>query len=174
MFKQPTEKRKKAATSVNLSTWWERIVAPMLKAKSAFEFSSDEHCNQEERDYLQCLENPEWAEAKLRTEDREKAVEEGHRPRDLGKEEKDELEDDEKTVDHCPEGTCSLIGNCAASERYTNRVSITIYQTNKGNRRTLCSRKFHHSNVRHAVTCLLPEHLTPMRRCYSRMQVIMR
>ena len=51
MFKQPTEKRKNAATSVNLSTWWERIVAPMLKGKSAFELSSDEHCNQEERDY---------------------------------------------------------------------------------------------------------------------------
>lgn len=63
----------------------------------------------------ECLENPEWAEAKLRTEDREKAVEESHRPRDLGKEEKDELEDNEKTVDHCPEGTCRLIGNCAAA-----------------------------------------------------------
>jgi hypothetical protein len=62
----------------------------------------------------------------LRTENREKAVEEGYRPRDLGKEEKDELEDNEKTVDHCPEGTCRLIGNCAAPERYTDRVSIYI------------------------------------------------
>jgi hypothetical protein len=70
----------------------------------------------------ECLENPEWAEAKLRTEDREKAVEERHRPRDLGKEEKDELEDDEETVDHCPEGTCKLIGNCAAP--YVTALSI--------------------------------------------------
>jgi len=62
----------------------------------------------------ECLENPEWAEAKLRTENRKKAVEEGYRPRDLGKEEKNELEDNEKTVDHCPEGTCRLIRNCAA------------------------------------------------------------
>jgi len=68
----------------------------------------------EDRCSDESLENPEWAEAKLRTKDREKAVEEGHRPRDLGQEEKDELEDDEKTVDHCPEGTCRLIGNCAA------------------------------------------------------------
>jgi hypothetical protein len=27
--------------------------------------------------------------------------------------------------------------------------------------------------VHHAVTCLLPEHLTPMRRYYSRMRAIM-
>jgi hypothetical protein len=131
MFKQPTEKRKNAATSENLSTWWERIVAPMLKvANSHFELSSGEHRNKE-RDYLQCLENPEWTEAKLWTEDREKAVEKGYRPWDLGEEEKDELEDDEKTVDHCPEGTCRLIGNCAATGRYTNRVSITINQAKR-------------------------------------------
>jgi hypothetical protein len=82
------------------------------------------------RDYLQCLENPEWSEAELRTEDREKVVEEVYRPRDLGKEEKDELEDNEKTVEHCPEGTCGLIGNRATPERYT--VNITIYQATKG------------------------------------------
>ena len=29
--KQPTEKRKNAETSVKPSTWWERIVAPMLR-----------------------------------------------------------------------------------------------------------------------------------------------
>jgi hypothetical protein len=34
--------------------------------------------------HLQSLEDPKRAEAKLRTEDREEAVEEGHRPRDLG------------------------------------------------------------------------------------------
>jgi len=64
----------------------------------------------------------------LRAENRKKAVKEGYRPRDLGKEQKDELEDDEKTVDHCPKGTCRLIGNCAASERYIDRVNITINQ----------------------------------------------
>jgi hypothetical protein len=148
----------------------------MLKGNSAFELSFRRAVQPGGKRllYLQCLENPEWAEAKLRTEHREKAVEEGHRPRDLGKEEKDELEDDEKTVDHCPEGTCRLIGNCAAPGRYTDRVSITIYQANEGNRRTLCSRTLHRLNVHHAVTCLLPEHLTPIRRCYSRMQAIMR
>ena len=75
--------------------------------------------------HLQSLENPEWAEAKLRTEDREKAVEEGHRPRDLGQEEEDELKDDEKPVDHRPEDTRRLIGNRAASERSPSRVSGT-------------------------------------------------
>jgi len=84
-----------------------------------------------ERNYSQSLENPEGSEAKLRTEDREKALKEGHRPLDLGKEEKDKLEDDEKTVDHCPEGTCRLIGNCAAPERYANRVSKIIYQESR-------------------------------------------
>lgn len=129
MFKQPTEKRKNAATSVNLSTWWERIVAPMLKEQFRIRAQSRRARQQGGKRllYLQCLENPEWAEAKLRTENRKKAVEEGYRPRDLGKEEKDELEDNEKTVDHCPEGTCRLIRNCAAPERCTNRVSITIY-----------------------------------------------
>jgi len=63
----------------------------------------------------ECLENSEGTKAKLRTENRKKAVKKGYRPRDLRKEEKDELEDDEKPVDHCPEGTCGLIGNCAAS-----------------------------------------------------------
>lgn len=81
MFKQPTEKRKNAATSVNLSTWWERIVAPMLKGRSAFELNS---LQEGRTKHLQCLENPEGAETKLRTEDREKAVEKGYRPGDLG------------------------------------------------------------------------------------------
>lgn len=49
MFKQPTEKRKNAETSVNLSTWCERIVAPMLKGRSAPELSSGERYEKEER-----------------------------------------------------------------------------------------------------------------------------
>ena len=132
MFKQPTEKRKNAATRENLSTWWERTVAPMLKKQIRIRAQSRRALQQGgKRDYLQCLENPEWSEAELRAEDGEKAVEKGYRPRDLGEKEKDELEDNEKTVDHCPEGTCRLIGNCAASERYTNRISITIYQAKR-------------------------------------------
>lgn len=44
MFRQPTEKRKNAETSVNLPTWCERIVAPMLKKeRCASELSSDGH-----------------------------------------------------------------------------------------------------------------------------------
>lgn len=61
------------------------------------------------------LEDPEGAEAKLRTEDREKAVEEGHWPRDLRENEKDELEDDEEAVEDGPEDSCGLIGNGTAS-----------------------------------------------------------
>lgn len=51
MFRQPTEKRKNAETSVNLPTWCERIVAPMLK-KRAMRIRAQfrRTCKTEERD----------------------------------------------------------------------------------------------------------------------------
>jgi len=50
MFKQPTEKRKNAVTSVNLPTWWERTAAPMLNGAgdpTQSELSCDEHGKKE-------------------------------------------------------------------------------------------------------------------------------
>jgi len=61
MFKQPTEKRKKCGDE-------RKFVNVMGKNRS-----SDKS-----------LKDAERAKAKLRTENREKAVEESHRPRDLG------------------------------------------------------------------------------------------
>ena len=63
--------------------------------------------------HAQSLEDPERTKAKLRPEHWEKAIEEGHRPGDLGQDEEDELEDDEKAIDDCPEDTRWLIGNGA-------------------------------------------------------------
>jgi len=77
----------------------------------------------ENRGSNESLEDPERAKAKLRTEHREKAIEEGHRPGDLGKDKEDELEDDEKAIDDCPEDTCWLIGNGATS--YVAASSVT-------------------------------------------------
>lgn len=81
----------------------------------------------ENRGSDESLEDPERAKAKLRTEHREKAIEEGHRPGDLGKDEEDELEDDEKAIDDCPEGTCWLIGNGATSYVAASSVVGTCF-----------------------------------------------
>jgi hypothetical protein len=46
--------------------------------------STSAHCKEGRKKHLQSLEDPEGAETELRTEDREKAVEKGYRPGDLG------------------------------------------------------------------------------------------
>ncbi len=59
IFKQPTEKRKNAETSVKPSTWWERIVAPMLRQSFKLWWAKKEERN------VQCLEYSECAETKF-------------------------------------------------------------------------------------------------------------
>jgi hypothetical protein len=83
---------------------------------------------QKKKNHVQSLEDPEWAEAELCTENWEIVVEEGHWPRDLRQEEESELGDDQKTVDDGPEDTSGLIGDSATSAGKYVQVNVTVYQ----------------------------------------------
>lgn len=87
---------------------------------------------------VQALEDPEWSQAKVRPKNREESIEERHRPRSLGKEEDDDLEDDEETVDECPEdagglvrdGTVSIV---IAPSDYSEVSVLAAVNETKGN-----------------------------------------
>jgi hypothetical protein len=83
--------------------------------------SSSDKQRKKPRKNVQSLEYSKCAEAELCTEYREKVVEEGHWPRDLGQEEEEELQDDKKTVYDGPEDTCGLIGDGATAKEDTSR-----------------------------------------------------
>ena len=94
---------------------WASIQAPISNARNP-------------KKNVQSLEYSKCAEAELCTEYREKVVEKGHWPRDLGQEEEEELQGDKKTVYDGPKDTCRLIGDGATSEVRHVRVKMTAYQ----------------------------------------------
>ncbi len=113
MFRQPMEKRKKAETSENSSTWCERTAAPRLwVGGSAMKAGAWERTKGAD---VQALDDAERAEAELVPEDGEEAGEEGGGPADLGHDEDDDLEDDQETVEDGPEGTRGLVGDRASA-----------------------------------------------------------
>jgi len=59
----------------------------------------------------QAFNDTESADAKIVSKDGEELIEESRRPADFGKEEDDNLSDDQKTVEDGPEDTSWLIGN---------------------------------------------------------------
>lgn len=112
MLRQPSEKRKMAETSANLSTWCESTEAPILDAGHHVELMRGE----EEEGDVQALDDAERAEPEVVAEDGEVAVEERHRPADLGKDEHDDLEDDEQPAQDRPEHARGLVRDCATPE----------------------------------------------------------
>ena len=107
MLRQPTEKRRNAATKVKSSTWCDNTVAPILERRW-----SETRNPKSIESRIQAFKDPECTEAKLRTKDGEEAVEEGHGPFDLGQDQEDDLKDDEEAIDHSPKHASWLVWYC--------------------------------------------------------------
>jgi len=114
-LRHPTEKRKKADTRVNVSTWCERIAAPMLlemphKHSARINFGIK---------FLQHLYNTQCTQSKFFSQDREESAEEFCRPAEFREEQDNHLANNQQSVKYCPKSAGRLIRDSAPTVKTT-------------------------------------------------------